>query len=99
MSHRKWPYPMAYVSIQAAANNYRLLFENEKVRLVEVTVRPGETTPIHGHPYPSVLAFNSIIGNPADVTDQKLDAASPLNGQGALEARIGSRPRAVLRRD
>jgi mannose-6-phosphate isomerase-like protein (cupin superfamily) len=79
----QWPYPIVYDSIQAAPNNYRLLFENEKMRLLEVTVRPGETTPMHGHPYPSVLTFNAISGDPALVTDKKLDPASPLNGQGA----------------
>jgi hypothetical protein len=46
-------------SIAAAPDNYRLLYEDGHVRLVEVGVRPGETTPRHAHPYPSVLAFNA----------------------------------------
>lgn len=79
----QWPYPIVYDSIQAAPNNYKLLFEDGKIRLLEVTIRPGETTPMHGSPYPAVLAFNAISGNPADVTDKMLDPASPLNGQGA----------------
>jgi hypothetical protein len=82
----EWPYPLAYDSINAAPNNYRVLYEDQKMRLVEVTVRPGERTPMHGHPYPSVLAFNSISGNPADVIDTKMDPSSPLNGQGAGHA-------------
>jgi len=52
------------------------------MRLLEVTVRPGETTPMHGSPYPAVLAFNAIY-NPADITEKTLDPSSPLNGQGA----------------
>jgi hypothetical protein len=86
----EWPYPIVYDSVHAAPNNYRLLHEDGKVRLLEVTIRPGETTPMHGHPYPAVLAFNSISGNPAAVTDAKLDPASPLNGQGAGQ---GAAPR------
>ncbi len=78
----QWPYPIVYDSIQAAPNNYKLLYEDGKMRLLEVMIRPGETTPIHGSPYPAVLAFNTIT-NPADVTDTKLDPSSPLNGQGA----------------
>jgi len=79
----KWPYPMAYDELQAAPNNYRELFNDGHLRLLEVTIRPGETTPMAGTPYPSVLTFYSISGNPSNVTDAKLDPDSPLNGQGA----------------
>src|SRR5262249_37788927 len=82
----KWPYPIAYDSINAAPNNYKMLFENDKMRLLEVTIRPGETTPMHGTPYPAVLAFNAISGDPKLVTDKFLDPSSPLNGQGAAHA-------------
>ena len=76
----QWPYPSGYDSIQAAPENYKLLFEDGKIRLLEVMIRLGETTPLQGNPHPSVLAFNSISGNPADVTDTPLDPSSPLNG-------------------
>jgi hypothetical protein len=56
------------------------------VRLLEVAVRPGETTPMHGHPFASVLAFNAVEADPHAVTDTKLDPRSPLNGQGAGHA-------------
>jgi hypothetical protein len=79
----QWPYPVAYDEIAAAPNNYRQLFNDGHLRLIEVTVRPGETTPMAGTPYPSVSAFYAISGNPQDVTDIKLDPKSPLNGQGA----------------
>src|SRR5579859_6843354 len=82
----QWPYPIAYDSIQAAPENYKLLFEDGKMRLLEVKIRPGETTPMHGTPYPAVVAFNAISGNPADVADKPLDPSSPLNGQGAGNA-------------
>jgi hypothetical protein len=78
-----WPYPIAYDEINAAPNNYKLLFENNKLRLLEVFIRPGETTPMHGTPYSYIMAFNSVTLNSPDVTDKKLDAASALNGQGA----------------
>jgi hypothetical protein len=81
----QWPYPIVYDSIQAAPNNYKLLFEDAKMRLLEVTIRPGETTPMHGSPYPSVLAFN-VINNASDMSDKKLNPASPLNGQGSGRA-------------
>jgi hypothetical protein len=79
----QWPYPIAYDSVQAAPNNYTLLYQDEHLRLLEVTIRPGETTPMHGHPYPSTVTFDSISGDPALVTETRLDSNSPLNGQGA----------------
>ena len=79
----QWPYPIAYDSIQAAPNNYKLLFEDGKLRFIEVTIRPGETTPMHGHPYPTVFIYNSISGDPSLVTETFLDPDSAINGQGA----------------
>lgn len=78
----KWPYPLVYDSIQAAPNNFRLLYEDGKIRLIEVFIRPGETTPMHGYLYPAVLAFNTTT-DPSLITDTNLDPASPLKGQGS----------------
>ena len=76
-----WPYPAAYDSVRAAPNNYKLLYEDDHVRLVEVALRPGETEPVHGDPYPSVLAMDAISGGPP-VVDRIVDPKSPLNGKG-----------------
>jgi hypothetical protein len=85
-STQQWPYSNLYDSILAAPNNYRLLYEDSHVRLLEVGVRPGEATPMHGHPYASVLAFNTPPIDPRQVSDVKLDPGSQLNGQGAGHA-------------
>jgi len=61
--------PMTPDSVLAAPNNYKLLYEDAHVRLLEVTVRPGETTPSHASPYPSVLAFNNITVDPKDIAE------------------------------
>lgn len=79
----EWPYPIVYDEIKAAPNNFRLLFEDEHIRLVEVMIRPGETTPMHGDPYASVTAVGSISGNPSMISDSKMEPNSPLNGQGS----------------
>jgi hypothetical protein len=76
-----WPYPLNYDAIYAAPNNFKLLFEDNKIRLVEVTVRPGETTLMAGNPYPAVLAYNGNLDT-SKVTETWLDPKSPLNGQG-----------------
>ena len=43
----------------AAAQNHKLLFENDEVRVLEVTVPPGVREPLHAHRYPSVLYYVS----------------------------------------
>jgi hypothetical protein len=80
---QEWPYPLPYDSVLAAPNNYRLLYEDGHVRLLEVTVRPGETTPAHGNPYASVLAFNTVAVDEREIVNTMLDPKSPLIGQGA----------------
>lgn len=84
-----WPYARQYDSVLAAPNNYRLLYEDGHVRLLEVAIRPGETTPTHGNPYASVLAFNTVAVDGGEIVDTKLDAKSPLNG---IEAGQGPAP-------
>ena len=79
----EWPYSRLYDSVLAAPDNYRLLYEDGHVRLLEVTVRPGEITPMHGHPYASVLAFDAVEADPREIVDTKLDPKSPLNGEKA----------------
>jgi len=41
---------MAEYAATVAPHAYKVLFENEQVRLLEVTMKPGETTEMHSHP-------------------------------------------------
>ena len=41
---------MAKDAVEAAPNVYTVLFENERVRLLEGRVRPGESSTMHTHP-------------------------------------------------
>lgn len=50
-----WPYPDSLDAVAAAPKFHRVLFENERVRVLEVTVGPHEREPVHTHRWPSVL--------------------------------------------
>ena len=39
----------------AAPNHHELLLENDRVRVLDSRVRPGESTPVHTHEWPGVL--------------------------------------------
>ena len=42
-------------AVIAAPKNHKILMENDKVRVLEVTIVPGETEEVHHHQWPSVL--------------------------------------------
>jgi hypothetical protein len=41
---------MADDPVEVASNVYRILFENERVRLLEARLSPGDSSAMHGHP-------------------------------------------------
>lgn len=42
-------------AVVAAPNNHKIVLENDRVRVLEVTVQPGEKEPLHEHRWASVL--------------------------------------------
>jgi quercetin dioxygenase-like cupin family protein len=46
-------------ALATAPQHHRLIFENDEVRVYEVTVPPGVREPLHAHRYPSVLYYLS----------------------------------------
>jgi hypothetical protein len=71
--------PASDDSIAVSPNTHRLLYEDDHVRLVEVSLRPGESEAMHSDLYPSVLAFDTP--GVADTRTRYRDPASPHNGQ------------------
>ena len=49
------PWPAQFDAVAAAPNSHRVLFENDRVRVLEVVVRPGEREPVHTHSWPSLM--------------------------------------------
>ena len=41
---------MAQDPVQAASQNHKVLFENDRVRVLEYRSKPGEKTEMHSHP-------------------------------------------------
>ncbi|SOB87537.1 hypothetical protein SAMN06297144_2669 [Sphingomonas guangdongensis] len=46
-------------AVVAAPRNHVVLLENDEVRVLQVTVAPGETEAIHEHRWPSVIHIQS----------------------------------------
>ncbi|NIW45057.1 MAG: hypothetical protein GWN14_10210 [candidate division Zixibacteria bacterium] len=47
-------WPPELDALVASPKQHKLLFENERVRVLETHIAPGETTPAHTHCWPSV---------------------------------------------
>jgi quercetin dioxygenase-like cupin family protein len=41
---------MARDAVEVAPNVYKVLFENDRVRLLEARVKPGDSSAMHSHP-------------------------------------------------
>jgi hypothetical protein len=54
-----WPWPDSMDAISAAPKNHKILYEDERVRILDVTVEPGEKENMHHHRWPSVLIIDS----------------------------------------
>lgn len=50
-------------AIEAAPHVYRVLLENDRVRVLEVRIAPGASSAMHGHP--DYLVYNLEIGDMA----------------------------------
>jgi hypothetical protein len=46
-------------AVVAAPKNHKVLYQDDHVRLLEVTVQPGETENMHVHQYPTVAALDA----------------------------------------
>jgi hypothetical protein len=62
----KSQFPDGYDAVQAAPDTHKVIFENEFVRVLEVTVPPpGATIPMHHHRWPSFfLDWDTGGGSP-----------------------------------
>jgi len=54
-----WPWPDSLDALIAAPNHHRLLFENERVRVLDVLIQPGDFVPVHTHKWPGVTYVQS----------------------------------------
>ena len=49
-----WSWPENMDALVAAPRHHRLVFENERVRVLDTKIAPGDTVPVHTHRWPAV---------------------------------------------
>ncbi len=54
MSKAAWPWPDSFDAMTAAPQYHVLLFENERVRVLDTRIPPGDIVPAHSHRWPAL---------------------------------------------
>ena len=47
-------------AVAAAPHNHQVLYEDDVIRVLSVSVQPGETEPLHHHRWPSVFVIDRM---------------------------------------
>ena len=64
-----WPWPDSLDALAAAPRHHSLRFENERVRVLETIIAPGDNVPLHTHRWPGVyhvLGWSDFIRRDAE---------------------------------
>jgi hypothetical protein len=48
-------------AVAAAPGNHQVLYEDDVIRVLSVTVAPGEMEPVHHHRWPSVFVIDRLV--------------------------------------
>jgi quercetin dioxygenase-like cupin family protein len=73
-------------AMAVAPNHHAVLFENEKVRVLDTLLQPGDQTPIHSHEWPAslyILSWSDFIRYGEDgriLADSRKTGAAPPAG-------------------
>lgn len=55
----EWPWGDSLDALRAAPLHHRKIFENDRVRALEVCIPAGEMVPVHTHRWPGILHLQS----------------------------------------
>jgi len=58
MHEQNWPEELD--ALRAAPRHHTLLFENDRVRVLDTNIAPGDTVPLHTHRWPGALYISSF---------------------------------------
>ncbi|HMN86576.1 MAG TPA: hypothetical protein PKA74_11375 [Bauldia sp.] len=88
-------------AVAAAPKHHKVLFENDALRVLEVTLEPNDEEPVHHHRWPSVFVFDQIAGPIYDIAPDGtqlppdrdvIKAVQAWDGQGCLVVRMAPQP-------
>jgi hypothetical protein len=91
----------AWDAVIAAPKHHKVLFENHRLRVLEVTLEPNDEEPVHHHRWPSVFVFDQVQapiydfapdGTQLPPNRDVIKAIEAWNGQGCLVVNVALQP-------
>ena len=88
-------------AVTAAPKQHKVLFENERLRVLEVTLEGRDEEPVHHHRWSSVFVLDQVPGPVHDIAPDGtplppnrdvIKAIQDWNGKGCLVVRMAPQP-------
>lgn len=88
-------------AVIAAPKHHKVLFENDRLRVLEVTLEPQDEEPVHHHRWPSVFVFDRLTGPVHDIDPDGvqlppnrdvMQAVQGWDGEGCLVVNMAPQP-------
>ncbi|SDB20384.1 hypothetical protein [Bauldia litoralis] len=88
-------------AVVAAPGHHKVLYENQNIRVLEVTLDPDDEEPVHHHRWPSVFVFDQVQGPVHDIAPDGtqlppnrdvMRAIQGWDGQGCLVVNMAPQP-------
>ncbi len=80
-------------AVAAAPDHHKVIFENDMLRVLEVTLHPNDEEPLHHHRWPSVFVLDAVNPDIHDISPEGerlppsrdvMQAIEAWDGQGSL---------------
>ena len=73
-------------AVAAAPDHHKVIFENDKLRVLEVTLPPGDEEPLHHHRWPSVFVLDELHDKVRDISPDGVELPPSRDVIQAIEA-------------
>lgn len=91
----------AFDAATAAPKHHKIIYENDKLRVLEVTLEPQDEEPLHHHRWPSVFVLDSLNDQVRDISPDGVElppsrdviqAIEKWDGQSSLVVNMAPQP-------
>ncbi len=95
MTAPAWPWPDSLDALQAAPKHHRLVMENDRVRVLNTEIAPGDRTPVHTHCWPAVhylISWGDFVRRDQDglvLVDTRANGTGPAPGSAVWGEALG----------
>ncbi|NKB51053.1 MAG: hypothetical protein GKR97_02315 [Rhizobiaceae bacterium] len=86
---------LEFDAVAAAPDHHKVIFENDRLRVLEVTLPPNDQEPLHHHRWPSVFVLDAIHPDIYDISPEGERLPPSRDVMQAIEAWDGKGPLVV----